>query len=175
MKEKLSLRVMIDGNTAFSFRSSSCELVRVVLDFSSVRKKFLMKTSEDPWSFSSKVFWRKCSSSFHVFGGNDKELWVCIRTVELQDKVSVGGEFYLEDEDLYLSTASACSSTVITSITFLWTVLPAKFQHIAISFFCNNLLICINFFKFDLLYKLVLMYKLMSCSQHNENEVWLLC
>ena len=68
MKEKLSLRVMIDGNTAFSFRSSSCELVRVVLDFSSVRKKFLMKTSEDPWSFSSKVFWRKCLSSFHVFG-----------------------------------------------------------------------------------------------------------
>ena len=54
-----------------------------------------------------------------MFGGNDKELWVCIRTVELQDKVSVGGEFYLEDEDLYLSTASACSSTVITSITFL--------------------------------------------------------
>ena len=43
-----------------------------------------------------------------MFGGNDKELWVCIRTVELQDKVSVGGEFYLEDEGLYFQKLQQC-------------------------------------------------------------------
>ena len=148
MKEKHSLRIMIDGNTAFSFRSSRRELGRGVIGFSSVREKFQVETSEVLWSFLI-LFWKKCSSSFRVSGNYDKKIWGCIRSIWASGQRFRGWWIQF---GRWRHGFNSIFSVFFDSDYFHHLIVNiVSCDVFAISFFCNNLLICITFFKFDLL------------------------